>query len=753
VQVTIHDDNGGMAIETFVVTVTNVDPMLTGTDGHVVNEGDSVTLTGLGVGLADPGFDNPLNTHDPANGGELTETFEVTKINWGDGSIDDNTDADLTDLVSIVNRVSGGVGTATTAEFSHAAHTYADNGTYTVTITIKDDDGNFVDRSFTILVENVQPTLTPIGNQTVDESQDLVLPVVGTFTDPGFDKPANPGGATSESFRYFLDWGDGRDQIGSLAVADLNGSPGTPSSGMFGGAHNYADNGVYTVTLRIADDDMTGDFAGGSEENGDFVQQTFTVTVNNLGPAFVPQPDGANLQADDVSSEGITTIRVAYNDPGYDNLLNTLASNGGETVETFNHVVQWGDGTVDAIHQYTTSGTFTVTVTMTPSGGGSQQFTFGSFNSASPVLTLVSSQQLNDPAVVPQVVTYVVNWGDGHVETFQLSGLLNPGVPVASNGLTSLVASARNSGNATTLTTGSAQVQHRYLGPPNPLHPTADIVITLTVYDDDGASVADTVAISNPGIQTSGVAIDTTPDVPRLDLTQRPMTEVYVADQGGLTQLLQVPDVRGGGGEVAASDERYLEVREVSPDGTEGQGYRIKDEALLDLRSFFATLYDGRYSIYRVRTENHSERLVIQVDVRRGRVIDVSDDSEGTRDRPPVDEGQSPAAVPLDENPLLEAVPGEARQGDLETRKPGETAENTHSDDQRVSLSPPLLISLTAAARAAQPWSRRVDSALAEADETAWKRLRRAGRRSPRTTQLLNPPRMRPLAGIDYNNT
>ena len=75
------------------------------------------------------------------------------------------------------------------------------------------------------------------------------------------------------------------------------------------------------------------------------------------------------------------------------------------------------------------------------------------------MLTLVSSQQLNDPSVVPQVVTYVVNWGDGHVETFQLS-LLNPGVPAGINGLTTLVTSARDSGNATTLTTGSADVQH-----------------------------------------------------------------------------------------------------------------------------------------------------------------------------------------------------------------------------------------------------------------------------------------------------
>ena len=57
------------------------------------------------------------------------------------------------------------------------------------------------------------------------------------------------------------------------------------------------------------------------------------------------------------------------------------------------------------------------------------------------------------------------------------------------------------------------------------------------------------------------------------------------------------------------------------------------------MRGLFATLPDNRYKIFLVRTDNNSRRLVMDVFVRRGRVIDPSDESEGTRDRPPTAEG------------------------------------------------------------------------------------------------------------------
>jgi len=41
-----------------------------------------------------------------------------------------------------------------------------------------------------------------------------------------------------------VDWGDGRDALSGVSIADINGGPGTPSSGTIAGSHTYADDGV-----------------------------------------------------------------------------------------------------------------------------------------------------------------------------------------------------------------------------------------------------------------------------------------------------------------------------------------------------------------------------------------------------------------------------------------------------------------------------------------------------------------------------
>jgi hypothetical protein len=764
-----------------------------------INEGQAFVLsdlggaiTNFGIGVSDPGFDNPANPNpaDPANNitDPTHETFTNGTIDWGDGSAIEN--VTIQGLNSVLNTG------PTTAKLQVTPHVYADDGDYHVKIVFTDDNGGQVTPSEIIIhVNNVPPTLTPPipSATTINEAGNVSFNT--SFSDPGFDNPKNPttpatGDPLNESFRYFIDWGDGRNQESNIPVADTNGGPGVTSKGTFGGSHNYADNGTYTVTVRIADDNMTGNFAGGMV-GVDFVEQKFTVTVGDLAPSFVKPNPNADFAGDAVDIHGLTQVRVSYTDVGYDNFANAAnAANGGQFAETPVYLVDWGDGTIDAMHHYAVDGTYTVTVTVTPSGGSSQTYTLNNFNSsANPALTLVSSQTLQGAL---KAYSFVIDWGDNdgtaakngaHAVTSFTLMLAEPSVPVpvVNSGLTTVLSTVRTPGqgtvNLTVPTKGSSEIQHRYLGPPDPLNPSANIQIQMTVFDDDGMSTAtSSIFITNPGIQTQMIFIDTTPDVARLEFAKPAAAVLFVGQQSTATDILQISGVRAAAGEMVAAADRYLELVVVYPDGTEGQRYKISDEALNDLRGFFKTLPDGRYRVYLVRTENNSRRLVIEINVRRGLMINPSDESEGTRDRPPTSEDQGQPAKPLNENPQLEAVPGgfgsnspatpaetataesgvpaaaappvELRSvdGDRWTVEDAQSADRAAKPEVELPVRRVMPLAAFGLAAAARPWSEEVDKALAEADDESWKRLRRAGRRGrpgrddpqPRIRRLLS---------------
>ncbi len=736
---------------TFTVTVLNVAPSLTdGGPANVVDEGSSFVLSDLGsgqshlgIGLSDPGFDNPLNPTTPALGNPFSELFVGYTIDWGDGTADTP--------VNVVMRNNGAPDSATTALFEHAAHTYADNGTYTVRVRVADDNMgayhdaslfetgvegvDFVDLTFTITVNNVAPTMTVpvVSADTINENGSVSFNV--SFSDPGFDNPLNDntppnGGEVEESFTYDIDWGDNRQTLGNVAVAATPGGVGVPSQGSFGGSHVYADDGTYTVTVTIHDDD-----------GGSFTRQ-FNVVVQNVAPQFIPQPDGSSFQGDDINTSGVTTIRVGYRDPGFDNPANpnspVLPHISNTQHEVFAHVLNWGDGSIDALHTYANDGIYTVTITI--SGADlNGTFTFTDFvGSNTSLLTLVSGQTLNVPGA--SAYTYTVDWGDGTIQTISLT-LNQPLVPLAVAPRTTVLVADRVSGDIGVHTTGGFEVQHKYTGPPNPLNPSADIAITVTVMDDNNGFVAGTIFVPNPGIETINVAIDTTPQVPRLEYLP-PAPPQPLLNQSTATILgLQSNDVGGGGGDSAVTSERFLELVAYAPDGSEVGRYRLQEEALADLRGLFAKLPDGHYKIFLVRTDNNSRRLVMEVYVRRGRVIDPSDDSEGIRDRPPTSEAEErPQAVPA-------AKPGENREKPDAASLPRDEYAPMPSvvfDDDVLDLamptdSQPAAISYSAlrwgtalagvaVAAGARPWSSTVESAFAEADGRAWQRLRRAGR-------------------------
>ena len=312
VAVRVWDDYNHNTANT-TVTVDNVAPILDLQAPQTVDEGVSVSRL---VTFTDPGAD----------------TWNVA-VDWGDGTVPD-----------------GALGLSL-RELA-VGHVYADNGIYTVTIDVVDDDGGTDAASFTVTVNNVAPTPDAGDDQAVNEG-DLVSLDPATFNDLG----------TLDTHTATIDWGDTTSSAGAVTELPF-GPPGSTSGadGTVDGSHVYADNGAYTVTVCVEDDEdaMTCD--------------TLTMTVLNVAPTVNAGPDVEVVIHDTVPLDpatfndlGTLDSHTAVIDWGYEApvdagvVTETLFGPPGSTTGA--------DGTVDADHIYRLPGTYIVTVTVIDDDG------------------------------------------------------------------------------------------------------------------------------------------------------------------------------------------------------------------------------------------------------------------------------------------------------------------------------------------------------------------------------------------------
>ena len=212
------------------------------------------------------------------------------------------------------------------------SHTYAQDGEYTVTVTVNDGEleGS---SSAPLVVNNVAPTVDAGSEATILEGS--VFDRTGSFTDPGADV-----------WTATVGYGDGSGVQDPLALTGKTGKDFTLS-------HVYADDGVYEIIVTVSDG------------VADPVSATASVVVNNVAPAFEPGPDPTVIFERD---GGTFVASMSFSDPGADDWTASVDYGDG-TVDS--HVL---DGrTIDLLHTYTGNeqcGPFTVTVTVEDDDGG-----------------------------------------------------------------------------------------------------------------------------------------------------------------------------------------------------------------------------------------------------------------------------------------------------------------------------------------------------------------------------------------------
>jgi hypothetical protein len=178
VVVTLTDDDGASVSDSLTVTVSNMAPVLS-TSGTVraVDEGipskleRSITISKVTVWFEGWVFTDKgtLDTH-------------TATIDWGDGTVEAG---------NVVEQPFGPPGsTAGMSGTIQGSHVYADNGTYTVKVTVTDDNGGMKSRTVSAIVNNLPPAVADDA-YTVDEDVTKNVNAPGVLGNDR-DVPADP---------------------------------------------------------------------------------------------------------------------------------------------------------------------------------------------------------------------------------------------------------------------------------------------------------------------------------------------------------------------------------------------------------------------------------------------------------------------------------------------------------------------------------------------------------------------------------
>jgi hypothetical protein len=536
VTVTIRDLGGSNTVASANSTALTVDAPLNAS-GNLVAATEGATFNGVVASFVDTDLAAPMNDY-------------TAVIHWGDG---------LTSTATFSANGTGGMNVA-------GSHVYAEEGTYTLSVTIMDKGGSSVTVSGTANVADAALAATALAVNATEGTS--FTGAVASFTD------ADPNGAAAD-YTATISWGDGTTSAGTIAA---NGSGGFTVTG----THNYAEEGSYAVSVSIGD-------AGGASASSGSTASVADAALTASGSSLA-STEGAVLNG----------VVASFTD-----------ADPGAVAADFTATITWGDGhtstgtiapngsggfNVSGSNTYAEEGNYNISVAISDAGGAktsaASTAAVGDAVLSATGASISSTEGANfsgmvasftdaDPNGTAADYTATISWGDGSssAETinaitggFGISGTHS----YAEEGTYNISVQITETGGATVSTTSKATVADAALAATavnvsategasfsglvasftdaNPNATAGDF--TATIYWGDGTNSAGTVVASNGGFNVTG-------------------SHTY-AEEGALPVSVTIADVGSASANVSSTAnvaDASLAVTGAAPLSTEGNPF------------------------------------------------------------------------------------------------------------------------------------------------------------------------------------
>jgi len=342
-----------------------------------------VSMAGMAVSSVEGSqFSGPVATFTDPDAAATAAEYTAS-IDWGDGTTSSGT-------ITLAN------GTFTVS----GSHTYAEEGAFTVSVTVTDADlaGNTATASATATVADGPLSAAGMAISGVEGLS--TSGTVATFTD------ADPNGTASD-YTATIDWGDGSTSAGTVTASASGGFTVT-------GAHTYAEEGSHSVGVSIADAGGSNAAATGSATVADAPLAATGLAIGRDEGSSFNGPVAVFTDGDPNAAPADYTVTINWGDGSTSPGTVTAAASGGFTVI--------------GSHAYAEEGTYTVAVAITDAGGSqaasSSRATIADaqLSATGSTVTGVEGQPFHgavatfsdgDPNGAAADYTVTISWGDG----------------------------------------------------------------------------------------------------------------------------------------------------------------------------------------------------------------------------------------------------------------------------------------------------------------------------------------------------